>query len=53
MLDRETEVIENIILVKGINLMMTKPSFPYDFSLLFTLDLCHPSKTQWNANSDL
>lgn len=42
MLNHETEVIENIILVKGINLMLTKPSFPHYFSLLFTLDLCHP-----------
>lgn len=48
----KTEVIENIILVKEINLMLTKPSFPHDFSLLLTGELCHPSKSLWTASSD-
>lgn len=44
-LEHETELTESVILVKGINLMLTKPSSPHHFSVLFSLGLCHPSKS--------
>lgn len=50
-LEHEAELTESITLVKGINLMLTKSSFPHHFSLLFTLDLCHPTQCQLPASS--